>query len=73
MEAKQPNQVEQPNKVPAEHQQQNQVPMQLLDAPLEEQIQPLDAHIEDPYQPNQPNQTNQTQNIIPDPMAIHSN
>ena len=69
MEAEQPNQVEQPNRLPAEEQQQNQVPIQLVDAPTEEPIQPLDAPAEDLNQPNQPNQPNQSQNILPDPMA----
>ena len=58
MEAEQPNQVGRPNQVPAEEQQQNQVPLQPLDTPMEE-----------PIQPNQHNQPNQPQNIIPDPMA----
>ena len=66
MKAEQPNQVEQPNKVLAEEQQQNQVPILPVDAPTEEPIQPLDAPMDDPNQPNQPNQP---QNIIPDPMA----
>ena len=43
VEADQPNQVEQPNQVPAEEQQQNQVPIQPVDAHTEEPIQPLDA------------------------------
>ena len=65
-EAEQPNQGDQPNQVPAEEQQQNQVPIQSVDAPMEEQIQPLDTPAEDPNQPNQPNQP---QNIIQHPMA----
>ena len=69
VEAEQPNPVEQPNQVPAEEQeqQQNQVPIQPLGTPAEEQIQPLDAPVEVPNQHNQHNQPNQ--NIIPDPMA----
>ena len=55
MEAKQPNQVEQPNQIPAETQKQNQVPIQPVGAPTED--------------PNQPNQPNQPQNNIPDQMA----
>ena len=39
------------------------MPIQPVDAPMEEPIQPLDAPMEDPNQPNQP------QNILPDPMA----
>ena len=66
MEAEQPNQVEQPNQAPAEEQQQNQVPIQPVDAPTEEPIQPLDAPMEDPNQPNQPNHL---QNILPGAMA----
>ena len=66
VEAEQPNQIEQPNQVPAEEQkqQQTQVPIQPVGTPMEEQIQPLEAPVEDPNQPNQPNQ-----NIIPDPMT----
>ena len=66
VEAEQPNQVEQLNQAPVEEQQQNQVPVQPVNAPTEEPIQPLDAPMEDPNQPNQPNQP---QNIIPDAMA----
>ena len=64
--AEQPNQVEQPNQALVEEQQQNQVPIQPIDAPMEEPIQLKDAPTEDPNQPNQPNQP---QNIIPDPMV----
>ena len=69
MEAEHPNQVEQSHQVPAQEQQQNQVPIQPVGAPTEEPIQPLGAPAEDPNQPNQPKQPNQPQNIIPVPMA----
>ena len=42
VEAEQPNQVEQPNQAPVEEQQQNQMPIQPLDTPTEEPIQPLE-------------------------------
>ena len=73
MEAEKPNEVEQPNQVPGKEQQQNQVSIQPVDAPTTELIQPLDAPVEDPNQPNQPNNQINPKILYQIEWLIHSN